>query len=131
MNKRIFNEIAFLKNRGNSENITFLEYKNNIIRVQIKCADSSIYENENYILNFILPSNFPFSAPIVRFEKDVPLNEHVYSNGDICNNLKKRWTPAFTIFGVAISIISMLSEAKVKKRPPNDSIYSFLKKLER
>ena len=55
----------------------------------------------------------------------MPIHEHIYANGHICLSiLGDGWTPALTLENVALSILSMLSSAKVKKRPEGDADYA-------
>ncbi|KAG1926224.1 ubiquitin-conjugating enzyme E2 W, partial [Pimephales promelas] len=49
---------------------------------------------------------------------------HVYSNGHICLSiLTEDWSPALSVQSVCLSIISMLSSCKEKRRPPDNSFY--------
>mmetsp|Transcript_14363 Transcript_14363/g.24454 ORF Transcript_14363/g.24454 Transcript_14363/m.24454 type:complete len:81 (-) Transcript_14363:43-285(-) len=50
-----------------------------------------------------------------------PEHEHVYSCGYIClSTLSTDWTPALKTSSVCMSILSMLSSADKKQKPPND-----------
>jgi len=52
------------------------------------------------------------------------VHPHVYSNGHICLSiLTDDWTPALSVQAVCLSILSMLSSAKEKKRPPDNAFY--------
>lgn len=76
--------------------------------------------NNNAKINANLNSNNNF----VDREYEIPINEHVYSNGHICLSiLYDQWSPALTMESVALSIVSMLSSAEIKKRPVNDDNY--------
>jgi ubiquitin-conjugating enzyme E2 W len=64
-------------------------------------------------------------SPEVVFLLPAPMHPHVYSNGHICLNiLGDDWSPALTVKSICISIISMLSSATEKGRPPDDVRYS-------
>ena len=55
--------------------------------------------------------------------RPAPVHEHIYSDGKICLNiLYNDWNPKLDVKSVCLSLLSMLSSAKSKKRPPdNDS----------
>ena len=58
-----------------------------------------------------------------------PEHEHIYSCGYIClSTLDTDWTPALKTSSVCMSILSMLSSAEKKQKPPNDeSASSYMK----
>uniref|UniRef100_A0A4W5NKB5 Ubiquitin conjugating enzyme E2 W n=1 Tax=Hucho hucho TaxID=62062 RepID=A0A4W5NKB5_9TELE len=74
-----------------------------------------------------------FSPPLVAGEfrervmftgENIPVHPHVYSNGHICLSiLTEDWSPALSVQSVCLSIISMLSSCKEKRRPPDNSFY--------
>lgn len=69
---------------------------------------------------------YPFDSPSVTFVgKNIPEHSHIYSNGHICLSiLSDDWTPALSVQAVCLSILSMLSSATKKERPPDDLIYT-------
>ena len=63
----------------------------------------------------------PIEPPEVIFVDTPPIHEHVYSNGFICLSiLYDEWSAVLTVSSVCQSILSMISSAKVKKKPAND-----------
>lgn len=127
-NRRIAREIALLA-ESEIPNIVFKSYDANIIQIQINGAEDTLYQNESFMLEFILSNNYPIEAPTVIFINQIPINEHVYSNGHICMSvLYNHWSPALTIENICLCIISLLSSAKEKTKPINDDAYCFLAK---
>lgn len=92
--------------------------------VEIEGAKGTLYENETFQLQFKFNDKYPFDSPQVQFVGNIPEHGHVYSNGHICLSiLSDEWTPALSVSAVCLSIISMLSNASKKERPPDDMIY--------
>ncbi|ODM93611.1 Ubiquitin-conjugating enzyme E2 W [Orchesella cincta] len=93
--------------------------------IQLSGSKGTFYDGERFTLQFKFSSTYPLDSPQVIFIGDnIPAHPHVYSNGHICLSiLTEDWSPALTVEGVCLSIISMLSSAKVKKRPADDKIY--------
>ncbi|KAM0688489.1 hypothetical protein COBT_000258 [Conglomerata obtusa] len=121
--KRIQKEVAeLLKNP--LPNVRLSTNSMNDMTVEITGADGTLYANEKYVLAFKLPKNYPIEAPEVIFVGNIPVNEHIYSNGHICLSiLYDQWSPALTIESVCLSIISLLSSAEKKLKPVNDDSY--------
>lgn len=93
--------------------------------VDLRGADGTLYEGENFQLNFKFNSKYPFDAPQVMFVGNhIPVHPHIYSNGHICLSiLTEDWSPAHSVQSVCLSIMSMLSSCKDKKRPVDNSLY--------
>ena len=110
-------------------------------------AKGTLYEGEQFQLQFRFSSKYPFDSPEVTFiGENIPIHPHIYSNGHICLSiLTEDWSPALSVQSICLSIVSMLSSCKEKvrktvfwiklikiclkvifycrKRPPDNSFY--------
>ena len=65
---------------------------------------------------------YPLRPPEVRFLRPAPVHEHIYSDGKICLNiLYGDWTPEMDVQSMCLSLVSMLSSATKKSRPPDNN----------
>lgn len=93
--------------------------------VSLNGAAGTIYDGEKFQLQFRFGPKYPFESPEVVFVgPEIPVHPHVYSNGHICLSiLTEDWSPALSVHSVCLSIVSMLSSCKEKKRPPDNNLY--------
>ncbi|KAF6035976.1 hypothetical protein EB796_005715 [Bugula neritina] len=93
--------------------------------VDLKGAENTLYEGEEFQLLFKFNGRYPFDSPEVTFTgSNIPCHPHIYTNGHICLSiLTDDWSPALTVESVCLSIVSMLSSCKEKKSPPDNSLY--------
>ncbi|XP_047026687.1 ubiquitin-conjugating enzyme E2 W isoform X1 [Helicoverpa armigera] len=93
--------------------------------VHMEGVPGTLYEGEKFVLQFKFTNKYPFDSPEVTFiGNNIPIHPHVYSNGHICLSiLTDDWSPALSVQSVCLSIVSMLSSCKEKKRPPDNSFY--------
>ncbi|KAL4127302.1 hypothetical protein QTP88_011478 [Uroleucon formosanum] len=93
--------------------------------VNMKGTEGTLYDGEQFQLQFKFDTKYPFESPEVTFVgQNIPVHPHVYSNGHICLSiLTSDWSPALTVQSVCLSIMSMLSSCKEKKKPEGDSLY--------
>jgi ubiquitin-conjugating enzyme E2 W len=91
--------------------------------VTMKGAANTIYEGESFMLRISFPKDYPTVPPSVYFlPPNIPLHEHIYSNGDICLSLLgKGWRPTMTAQSIALSILSILSSAQSKSLPMDNA----------
>ena len=104
--------------------------------VSFKGAENTLYANEDFTLQFKFSNEYvsinyiikyiqPIDSPEVIFVGHIPTHEHIYSNGFICLSiLYNEWSPALRVSSVCLSILSMLSSAKEKKKPHGDAEFS-------
>jgi len=96
--------------------------KMNIWYVSFIGAKSTAYENEKFKLRIKFDDTFPLEAPEVIFVDGlVPAHPHIFSNGFICLSiLYDAWAPSLKVSSICLSILSMLSSCKKKKKPEGD-----------
>jgi len=94
-------------------------------RVEVTGPADTLYDGEEFVLQFKFGPRYPFESPEVTFVGEkVPVHEHIYSNGHICLSiLSEDWSPALSVETVCLSITSMLSTAKEKKLPDDNALY--------
>ena len=132
MNRRLEKELQLLLKEESLPGlkVEFVDEQINKWKVTVNPPLNSVFENDPfYVLNFNFPETYPLEPPHVVFDNlDVmhppPVHEHVYSNGDICISvLSDDWAPSIGVKGILLSIVSMLSSAVMKKRPPQEQKY--------
>ena len=98
-----------------------IDENRHIWHITFEGAAGSLYQGEVFTLQFRFLDEYPFESPEVMFVGTPPIHEHIYSCGYIClSTLDSDWTPALKTSSVCMSIISMLSSATQKMKPPND-----------
>lgn len=122
--KRIEKELE--KFGGDSDGLRLEVVSQNTWHISFRGAEGSLYADEAFTLRVEFTSDYPLDSPIVTFlNTSVPTHSHVYSNGHICLNiLGDDWSPALTVKNICLSILSMLSSATKKEKPPDDDRYS-------
>lgn len=90
--------------------------------IKVVGANGTVYADEIYRLRVRFLADYPLQPPEVTFMRPAPVHEHIYSDGKICLNiLYSDWNPKMDVRSVCLSLISMLSTAKEKKRPPDNN----------
>mmetsp|Transcript_10131 Transcript_10131/g.30350 ORF Transcript_10131/g.30350 Transcript_10131/m.30350 type:complete len:174 (-) Transcript_10131:1884-2405(-) len=73
-------------------------------------AAGTVYEGMRFKMSLRFPTNYPFEAPIVRFESPC-FHPNVDTAGNICLDiLKENWSAAYSVRTVLLSIQSLLGE---------------------
>mmetsp|Transcript_3234 Transcript_3234/g.5684 ORF Transcript_3234/g.5684 Transcript_3234/m.5684 type:complete len:158 (+) Transcript_3234:283-756(+) len=81
----------------------------------ISGTDNTVFEGLKYKLSLTFPSDYPFSAPTVRFETPI-FHPNVDQNGTICLDiLKDKWSATYTVKTILLSLQTLLND------PNNDS----------
>ena len=82
--------------------------------VKLVGANGTVYEGELYRLRIRFHADYPARPPDITFMRPTPVHEHIYSDGKICLNiLYNDWNPQLDVKSVCLSLLSMLSSAKV------------------
>ncbi|XP_040582247.1 ubiquitin-conjugating enzyme E2 W isoform X1 [Lepeophtheirus salmonis] len=104
---------------------TLQEQDMSTLVVEMAGPKGTLYEGENFQLEFKFNSKYPFDSPQVVFVGNaIPIHPHIYSNGHICLSiLTDDWSPAMSIRSVCLSVMSVLASASEKKPPPDDLDY--------
>ncbi|ELA45944.1 hypothetical protein VCUG_02571 [Vavraia culicis subsp. floridensis] len=128
MNVRFLKEVKNLKN-SMPAHFKLVTHNNTTLILDVYGAPSTIYSGEIFTLKIEINDNYPIDPPTAVFIKNIPENEHVYTNGHICISvLHDDWSPAMTLEMVVIAILSMLSDAKKKSKPPDNYFYTVFKR---
>lgn len=79
----------------------------------IKGPSDTAYEGLTYRLSLQFTEEYPFKAPVVRFETGC-FHPNVDTQGNICLDiLKEKWSAAFSVKSILQSIQSLLGDANV------------------
>ncbi|CAE6468624.1 unnamed protein product [Rhizoctonia solani] len=83
----------------------------------IEGPPSSVYEHLTFKITLSFPPEYPYTAPIVRFEPETPCyHPNVDMQGAICLDiLKDKWSAIYSVHTILLSLQSLLGE------PNNDS----------
>lgn len=123
-NYRIQKELqAFLKDPPDNLRVAVVGNNIRIWIVTMTGAAGTVYEGESFRLRIQFPPTYPTMPPSVYFlPPNIPVHEHVYTNGDICLSLLgKDWRPTMTGQSIAVSILSILSSAAFKSLPMDNA----------
>jgi ubiquitin-conjugating enzyme E2 C len=81
----------------------------------IEGSDAGVYHGMTFQLSMKFPSNYPISAPTVKFETPI-FHPNVDQSGNICLDiLKDKWSATYTVSTLLLSIQGLLDT------PNNDS----------
>lgn len=73
-------------------------------------ASGTCYENLSYKVSLSFPSDYPYTAPTVKFETPI-FHPNVDQHGNICLDiLKEKWSAIYNVSSILISIQSLLGE---------------------
>nr|XP_047140268.1 ubiquitin-conjugating enzyme E2 D1-like [Hydra vulgaris] len=111
--RRLNGEISQMKKNNNPHpgiKITFDE--NNVTkdwRVTLEGPKDSLYEGGKFHATVSFPVNYPYTAPIVKFDTNIK-HCNFGSDGNICISTLSNWTSATTVESVMIAILVLLSD---------------------
>lgn len=128
--RRLQNEIKKIKeSQEENEKMFILKMKGDDMyhwEAILYGPDGSLYEGSKYLLDIVLPQDYPHSPLNIKFITPI---EHVNVNtsGNICLDiLKNKWVPTQNMISVLISICALLSDPN-----PDDAFNSDLAHLYR
>ena len=76
-------------------------------------ADGTVYEGLKYKLEMTFPAEYPYSAPTIKFTTPC-FHPNVDQYGNICLDiLKEKWSAAYSVQTVLVSLQSLLGEPNV------------------
>ena len=91
---------------------------------RIEGGKDTLYAGDTFHVQLVFDAKYPFDAPQVIFVGNVPMHEHVYSNGHICMSLLYgEWSPSLTAHSLCLALQSMLNSATAKKVPADNASY--------
>lgn len=108
---RIKYELAQMKNME-SNNIYSLQPTSNLHewKGSIVGPEDSLYSGRTFELHIMLPSNYPITAPIVKFITPIK-HVNVNTHGDICLDiLKNEWKPTHNLMSIMMSVFYLLMQ---------------------
>lgn len=114
--KRIMKELNDI-NKGISENISLGPKDGDNLyewTAIINGPKDTPFEGGIFKLDIILPSNYPFKSPEIKFKTKM-YHPNIDSEGNICLDiLKDKWSPALSISSTLLSICSLLTDPNSK-----------------
>jgi ubiquitin-conjugating enzyme E2 D/E len=92
--------------------------------------NDSPYAGGVFILDIVIPPDYPFNAPKIRFVTSV-YHPNIDNQGRICLDiLKDKWSPGLTIINTLLSITSLLTDPNVKAPLMPDIADQFIENIE-
>lgn len=93
------------------EGVTILTDEKNPLKWEVLIAGpkSTPYEGGTFRLSCIFPENYPFKAPLIKFDSKIYHPNVNKDSGEICQDIyEKDWVPTKRVTGVVQLIISMM-----------------------
>lgn len=85
----------------------------------------TFFEDGTFSLVLNFRESYPQSPPEVKFVSKM-FHPNIYPNGDLCLDiLKNRWSPTYDVYGVLMSIQSLLSDPNVNSPANTEAAESF------
>lgn len=112
MNKRVINQIKRIS--LDTDLFTVMHASDSEVIVALEGPVGTPYEGGLFYIKFEIPSRYPIQPPIVQFLTKIA-HPNIDKNGFFKINADD-WSPANTIFGLLLTIYSLLSDPLVQQQ---------------
>ncbi len=131
-NKRLLTEFKALKAEASSLKMTVNCDEDNLYQwyATITGAEGTAYNGLVYKLKIEFPTNYPFSAPKMKFLNNM-FHPNVDQQGNICLDiLKDKWTPVLNVTKALLSVLASMAEPNPSSALNMDAATLFTSNME-
>jgi ubiquitin-conjugating enzyme E2 Z len=125
---RLVSDVRYIrKNPLSSHGIYYFHDDSNILKGYglIIGPKDTPYQDGFYLFEFLYPSNYPYSPPVVKYYTngdDIRFNPNLYQNGKVCVSILNtwsgpNWTSSQTISTILLTLSTLLCENPLLNEP--------------